>query len=160
MGGDEREVQGQIQRGRLNQNFSPGESNMSDLRNKIIKLAYNKPELRDELLPLVQKTAVGTHPGHDGMAGYLEEQVEDAGFRVDRISYVQTAGDTQEDLGVERLRVETYKGPVFYIEYEMVEGPNPYEPEQTNRKLLDSQGKVLSNLKSFRDLSDAIRKSL
>ena len=32
---------------------------MSDLRSKIIRLAYEKPEYRDQLLPLVQKTAGG-----------------------------------------------------------------------------------------------------
>ena len=31
---------------------------MSDLRNKVIKLAYNNPELRDDLLPLVKTSEV------------------------------------------------------------------------------------------------------
>lgn len=30
---------------------------MSDLRKKIIRLAYQKPELREDLLPLIQKQA-------------------------------------------------------------------------------------------------------
>lgn len=30
---------------------------MNDLRNKLIRLAYEKPEYREQLLPLVQKTA-------------------------------------------------------------------------------------------------------
>lgn len=33
---------------------------MSDLRNKIIRLAHAKPELRDQLLPLITKSARGT----------------------------------------------------------------------------------------------------
>ena len=36
------------------------------LRNKLIRLAYEKPELRDQLLPLVNKTAFGDNWGRNG----------------------------------------------------------------------------------------------
>lgn len=91
------------------------------------------------------------------MADYIKDLVKKSGLDVDKVRYVRTAGDSQEDLGVERVKVTTYDVPTFFVEYEMVEGSDPYIPDQTNEKVLDSNGRVLATLRGIKELPKALR---
>ena len=46
----------------LEDSEAAGEMNMTDLYTAAIRLAYENPDMRASLLPLIQKTSAGEHP--------------------------------------------------------------------------------------------------
>ena len=84
---------------------------MSNLRNKIIKLAYNKPEIREDLLPLL-KTA-GVDP--KTLEKKLQKTFQWARVEPKKMTWLQTKGNEYV------LKVQALHGGKFLLKFEVLE---------------------------------------
>lgn len=75
---------------------------MSDLREQLIRLAYENPEIRDEILPLLKQAGCEKLP--DALREQCEKKVEE-GKKNDKKAY-----DEEELDGLTRLTARSLKG--------------------------------------------------